>query len=294
MQDRTNIRQKCAPMPVIRMLGNVHLSRLSQALALTLLCALIGCDRTSMMRKMIPAQDATLAEHYMDAIRHKEYETVEQHADPSIAGPDLRNSLADLAAIFPDSAEDPASVKPVAMNLFRKAGGATNTSITLEYEFSQEWVLAEVTTQKVDGIVTITGVHAKSIPESVESQNGFNLKDKGLSQYFVLLLAIATPLFTLYALILCIKTRIEKRKWLWMVFILVGVGRLTVNWTTGQLYVMPFAVHLLSGGASAFGYAPWMIYVSLPIGAIIFFVYRDSISASSDAQLGSPTGEPTS
>jgi hypothetical protein len=79
-----------------------------------------------------------------------------------------------------------------------------------------------------------------------------------------------------------------------MVFILVGVGRLTVNWTTGQLYVMPFAVHLLSGGASTFGYAPWMIYVSLPIGAIIFFVYRDSISASSDAQLGSPTGEPTS
>ena len=268
-------------MPIVRMLGNVHLSRLSQALALTLLCALIGCDRTSMMRKMIPAQDATLAEHYMDAIRHKAYETVEQHADPSIAGPDLRNSLADLAAIFPDSAEDPASVKPVAINVFRKAGGATNTSITLEYEFSQEWVLAEVTTQKVDGIVTITGVHAKSIPESVESQNGFSLKNKGTSQYVVLFLAVLAPVFTLYALMLCIRTKIEKRKWLWIIFILVGVGKLTVNWTSGQMYVMPLAFQILSGGAMALGYAPWMIYVSLPIGAIIFLVYRDSISASS-------------
>src|SRR5260370_37369729 len=109
MQDQTHLRKKYAPMPVMRMLVKVYLSRLSEALALTLLCALVGCDRTSMMRKMIPAQDATLAEHYMDAIRHKEYETVEQRADPSIAGPDLRNSLADLAAIFPDSAEEPIS-----------------------------------------------------------------------------------------------------------------------------------------------------------------------------------------
>jgi hypothetical protein len=276
------------------MLVKVYLSRLSQALALTLLCALVGCDRASMMRKMIPAQDATLAEHYMDAIRHKEYETVEQRAAPSIAGPDLRNSLADLAAIFPNPAEEPISVKPVAINLLRKAGGATNTSITLEYEFSNEWVLAEVTTQKVDSVATITGVHAKSIPESVESQNGFSLKNKDTSQYVVLFLAVLAPVFTLYALMLCIRTKIEKRKWLWIIFILVGVGKLTVNWTSGQVYVMPLAFQILSGGAMALGYAPWMIYVSLPIGAIIFLVYRDSISASpSDEPLHLVSDEPS-
>ncbi len=234
-----------------------------------------------------------LAERYMDAIRHKDYETVEQIADPTIAGPDLRDALAGLAAIFPDPAEEPTSVKPVAINFFRKAGGATNTSITLEYEFSNEWLLAEVTTQKVEGVVTITGVHAKSIPESVESQNGFNLMNKGLSQYAVLLLAIATPLLTLYALVLCIKTKLDKRKWLWLAFILFGIGKLSVNWTTGQLYVMPLAVQLPPSGAHALGYAPWMVYTSIPLGAIIFLVYRDEIRASSNARLGSPNVSPS-
>jgi hypothetical protein len=292
MQDQTLIQKSCGTMPIIRMLIKINGYRFCQGLALILLCVLIGCDRTSMMKKMIPAQDATLAEHYIDAIRLKQYETVEQHADSSITGPDLRNSLSDLAAIFPDPAEEPSSMKPVAINLLRKAGGVTNTSITLEYEFSDEWVLAEVTSQKVNGVVTITGLHAKSIPESVETQNGFSLADKGTAQYFVLFLAVAAPIFTLYALVLCIKTRIEKRKWLWIVFILVGVGKLTVNWTTGQMYVTPLAFQIISGGAMALGYAPWMIYVSLPIGAIIFLANRDSISTSSNAPLQLPNCEP--
>lgn len=292
MKDQSRTLRASPLVPAIRPLM-AQVDRFIQGLALILLCALVGCDRTSMMKKMIPSQDAMLAERYMDAIRHKDYETVEQIADPTIAGPDLRDALAGLAAIFPDPAEEPTSVKPVAINFFRKAGGATNTSITLEYEFSNEWLLAEVTTQKVEGVVTITGVHAKSIPESVESQNGFNLMNKGLSQYAVLLLAIATPLLTLYALVLCIKTKLDKRKWLWLAFILFGIGKLSVNWTTGQLYVMPLAVQLPPSGAHALGYAPWMVYTSIPLGAIIFLVYRDEIRASSNARLGSPNVSPS-
>ncbi len=253
--------------------------------------AIIGCDRSSMMRKMIPEQDATVAKHYVEAIRHSEYETVERDAGPSLAGPSLRGTLASMTAVFPDPTEEPASIKPVALGYFRKANGAMNTSITLEYEFREEWVLAEVVTQKADGIVRLTGVNVRSLPESMESLNGFNFVDKGGSQYTVLLLALAAPLLALYAFVMCFKTRLGSSKWLWLAFILVGVGKLTVNWTTGQLFFTPLAIQLIPGGASALGYGPWMVFTSLPLGAIAFLFDQSSKREPLKAQIGRSTGE---
>ena len=34
--------------------------------------------------------------------------------------------------------------------------------------------------------------------------------------------AILIPVFTLCALVLCIRTKMEKRKWLWIIFIIIG------------------------------------------------------------------------
>src|SRR5665213_2154719 len=70
-------------------------------LAFFFVLALFGCDRSSMMKKMVPEQDVTVAKHYLEAIRHGDYETVEQDAGPSLAGPDLRGTLAKMTAIFP-------------------------------------------------------------------------------------------------------------------------------------------------------------------------------------------------
>jgi hypothetical protein len=260
-------------------------------LALLFVLALLGCDRSSMMKKMIPEQDAAVAKHYTEAIRHGEYEALEQDAGPSLAGPELRGMLVNMTTIFPDPTEEPTSLKPVALGFFRKADGATNTSITLEYEFREKWVLAEVVTQKINGKVMLMGIQVRSIPESIETLNGFNFLGKGGSQYTVLLLALMAPLLALYAFVMCIKARLGMSKWLWLAFILVGVGKLAVNWTTGQVFFTPFAVQLVPGGASALGYAPWMVYTSLPIGAIAFLFYQRSKGEYVNAQLGTPNGE---
>jgi hypothetical protein len=283
--------REVASFPLSRLLAKSRGRNLLNGTALLFVFALLGCDRSSMMKKMIPEQDAAVAKRYVEAIRHGEYETVEQNAAPSIAGPDLRSNLTSLRAVFPGSSTDPTSIKPVALRFFGNKHEAINTSITLEYEFPGEWVLAEVTTQKVGDAVTITGVHARSMPESIESVNGFTFADKGGSQYIVLILAIAAPLLALYAFVMCIKTRLGWSKWLWLVSILVGVGKLTVNWTTGQLFVTPFAIQLVPGGANAMGYAPWMVYTSLPVGAIAFLFYRNSRRAPAQAIPGGPESE---
>ena len=73
-------------------------------------------------------------------------------------------------------------------------------------------------------------------------------------------------------------------KFLWFLFIIVGVGKLTMNWTTGQLTTHPLAFQLL--GASYFRpglYGPWLFSASWPLGAVIFYFRRKRLQIASIA-----------
>jgi hypothetical protein len=174
--------------------------------------------------------------------------------------------------MFP--AQDPVSVKVVGVNIFRVPDSST-TSITLEYEFPQKWLLASVVTQKRDGIATITGFHVNPIRDSLENLNKFTLLDKGVAQYTVLILAVLSSLLSLCAFVLCIRTKMEKRKWFWLILTLLGVGNLGINWTTGQPFFALLQVRLIPAGAAAPPYGAWVVYVSLPLGAIAFLIHRE-------------------
>ena len=172
--------------------------------------------------------------------------------------------------MFP--AQEPVSTKVVGFRRF--LGNVRRTEITLEYEFPQKWLLAEVVTQKSGGVTTIVGFHVTPIADSLENLNRFTLVGKGAPQYEILSLAVLAPLFSLYVFVLCIKTRMGKKKWLWLIFILLGIGKLVVNWTTGQVFFTPIAIQLPPAGANAQLYGPWLVYVSIPLGAIIFLIMR--------------------
>ncbi len=109
----------------------------------------------------------------------------------------------------------------------------------------------------------------------------------------------------LASLILRIRTKIGKRKWLWIVFIPFGFGRLSFNWTTGRVLFNPLSVHFQLLGAAAVKhglYAPWIISISVPLGAIVFLIRRKRLAAagrspvecaeneSPETQHGHPTG----
>jgi hypothetical protein len=151
----------------------------------------------------------------------------------------------------------------------------------LEYQFADEWLLANVVTKKTGDATTITGFFVKPIPRSLENENNFTLSGKSASQYAALFLAIFAPLFCLYAFVICIRTKIEKRKWLWLVLTLVGAGALNLNWTTGQGSFTLFSLYLLSAAVNAAPYGPWILHISLPLGAMLFLGLRENLEKSS-------------
>jgi hypothetical protein len=94
--------------------------------------------------------------------------------------------------------------------------------------------------------ITASGLIRPTELQSLESQNRFRLSGKSAAQYFVLVAAIAAAILSLYSLVACIRTKLPGRKWPWVLFIILGIGTISINWSTGQWAVAPISVQLFS------------------------------------------------
>jgi len=201
-------------------------------LGIVICTLLVGCDQAALMKRFTPREAELAARNYVDLLRQGQSDELERDLDAGIAEPNARDQLHEMAAMFPTTAI--ISAKIVGSQILRGKDLSTTNSLTLEYEFPDRWLLANVVFRKNAGTTTIVGFHVRRIPDSLENMNAFTLAGKSAWQYLILVLAMCSILFSLYVFRLCIRTETMKLKWLWLFFILVGLGRLTVNWTTGD------------------------------------------------------------
>lgn len=245
------------------------------ALALLVVAA---CNQQSWMQRFASPEDQANARRVIDHLRNGDFEEIERAADSSISSSSLRDTLAKMAALIPK--QDPTSVTLIGAHTMHATGGTTK-NLTFEYNFSGKWLVLNVATLEKPGRSTIVGLNVYPQTTSVEEQNRFRLGDKTTIQYVALGLAVLFPLLTFYALAVCAKTKLSGRKWPWVLFILLGVGKFAVNWTTGAWGITLVAVQLFSASAAAPFYGPWTVAVSLPLGAIVFLLRRRALLAPS-------------
>ena len=245
-----------------------------------LLLFVSGCSRQDAMQRYEPEHQA-FVKQYIGYLSNRDIDEIIKVADPGIQNETLRGRLLEMADLIPN--EPPISTKliyaRVAYIRTISSGPQTMRNMTFEYEFSDKWILFNIITQQTADYVTIIRIRAEPQTSSQEELNRFRLSGKSPVQYATLLLACAFALFTVYALVLCIKTRIVRRKWLWILFILFGVGKFAVNWTTGVWQVFPLSLTALSASVSAPLGGPWTVTVSLPLGAIVFLARRKRLAS---------------
>jgi len=182
-----------------------------------------------------------------------------------------------MAAIFPT--ENPLSVKVVGAHVFHGQEYST-TDISLEYQFPNKWLLVSVLTRRKNDISTVVGFHVNPMSDSLESLNRFTLVGKSAPEYLILTLAACSFVFSLYVVVLCIQTKNVRAKWLWMLFILLGVGKLAVDWRTGQWTYQLFAIQIPCFTMTRPLYGSWTVGTYLPLGAILFLNHRWKMKVS--------------
>lgn len=131
--------------------------------------------------------------------------------------------------------------------------------------------------KRIAGKTTVIGFNIYRTEASQKELNKFKLADKSALHYIILLLSCIVSIFILVSLVYCIKTPIQKRKWLWVLFILGGIGAISINWSTGEFGFKIIQYQFFGATAIASSeYAPWIITASFPLGAIVFWFKRKS------------------
>jgi hypothetical protein len=239
-----------------------------------LLASLTGCSAKSILDRIAP-ETAQEAKTTFDYLRHGQYDRIEPSVDSSVERGYLYAELTRMAANVPP--QEPISVKTVGAYAECETRKGCTTRVSLEYQFPAKWILVEMVVHSQSGRSSITSFYVEPESESLEAVNKFTLQGKTKLQYAILGAAILSLMVMLYALVLCIRAPMKKHKWLWIILILLGAGKVGVNWTTGTVFYHIFWISILPSGISSELYGPWNLSVSLPLGAMLFLIYRNRL-----------------
>lgn len=260
----------------------VNLRRLVFGLLLT---ALVGCgqteDASTQLEKLTSPAEKAVALHYIDLLRQKKLEEIEKALDPSIIDATTHEKLAHMAGLFPAGELSAFRLVGVQRNTLNNNGNKEGfLNHTFEYEVGGQWLVAAVNMNTQGEKSHIVSFTVTLQPASFEEQTKFALVGKTPLHYAVLLQGVVYLGITLYALILCVRTKFIGRKWPWVIFVICGVTQFTLNWQTGDWWWNPTSVVFFSAGATAQLYSPWIFSLGFPLGAIIFLVRRKKLTAA--------------
>lgn len=231
-----------------------------------------ACSYDEISESFIPKEESSFAKDYLARLRAQEYDYVKSMLSPEIASQVNDELLEKMANHFRPG--EPKSVKIIGSHV-NIHNGQWRGNFTFEYEFESGWNLANTALKKVGNGYEVIGLNVYQTAASQKEINAFNLSSKSVTQYSVFILAIAVPIFILCTLIVCIRTPIPRKKWLWIVFILFGIGAIQVNWTNGAYGFQLISFQLFGASAISAGPgAPYVLSVSVPLGALIFWLKR--------------------
>lgn len=237
----------------------------------------IGCDFKAQLKKQfeeqlkkfIPEETDKFARTYIDILRKGDIEQAKEFLHSRVVTLKTHSELQQCIDYL--NKGEPISIEIVGFNVHRLKG-ERRINLTYQLQFKDAWLLTNVTVVNISGKQQIFRFQANTIPKSLEEINAFTLSDKSFRHYIILLIAIGIPVFIICTIVLCVRTKM-KRKWLWIIFMLFGFGRYSFNWTSGQMGFTPIAIQLIPTSAFKHGlYAPWIIYISVPIGALLFLL----------------------
>jgi hypothetical protein len=237
--------------------------------ALCCALALAGCAGA----RLTASQDSELRSVFAE-IRQGRIAEAEAAFDPSFSRPELAKTLAGLAQVIPKA--PPVSVRRIAADALETHLGEAYLA-TYEYAYPDRILIVRTGMFRPrGGAAVVNTFYIDVTPMSVVRANAFSILDRTPRHYSFLALTLASPLIVVIALISLAGSLRVRRKPLWMMGMVVGLGAVTMNWTTGAvgvrpLFIDPFGVWVMHADTVA---APWMITVSLPLVALIYLFAR--------------------
>ena len=229
---------------------------------------------------LVPQEEMMFAKNYLQHLIDRNYDHVLRYIDKDEVGVITREKLDNVVSFFPTG--DVISTELIGSHI-NIIDSVWNGNFVFEYHFDTGWVVANLVVKKIGGEIKVLGFNVTPTQASQKELNKFELAGKTVLHYLVLFTTVFVFLFILVTLVICIKTPIPRRKWIWVLFVLGGVGSFSLNWTSGAYAFKLIELHLVGVGIGAANeYAPWVLNVGFPLGAILFWLMRGSFIRKSE------------
>lgn len=238
-----------------------------------------ACSQEAVSEKLeraVPAEDKTLARSFVENLAEGDKAALAKQVEPQLLA-QTADAAATAAKVLPDVA--PTTMRLLAMN-WQESGGLRQTTLIYELNYGDAWYLTQLHITRQGKAAAITGWYVQPMETSAAEATRFELGGKSAFHYLVLALAVLSPLTIITSLVMLARSKGVKRRWLWAIGCLIGIGRFTINWQTGQFAYQPIYFMLLGAGAfKSPPYAPWQISFALPVFAILFLLLRKRLLA---------------
>lgn len=249
-------------------------------LVILIACLSAGCiNEQTLVQKLAPKDHDELARRFIERLRQHDYTALHAMLDAEVAAKTAFSDLERVGQSMPGG--EPIAIELIGahVGVFRPAGGEAQrrSNLTYQIQLPTAWIVATfVINSHADG-PRVFGANLQPVADSLRTLNRFTFQNKSPRHYIFLIAMVCVPLFVLAAAVLCVRSKV-RRRWLWILFIVVAFGQARLNWTSGEWDFLPISF-LLGGAAFVRGsaYAPFIMSVGLPVGAIMFLLLRSTL-----------------
>ena len=218
------------------------------------------------------------ASAYIQKLIEGEFEDIKNSFEPKLRPKITDGVLNQMKDLLGE--EDPVEINLIGYFANTHNKEPTRYNLTYQYGYKDKWILVNVAFRTLEnGRDEIFGMNVYNpMDRPLQEIHKFTFKEKGIIHYIFLAGCAFVPLFILCTLVAAVRTKFKKRKWLWIIFILIGIVQFSLNWTSGQIGFNLIYFQLFGAGAlTASIYSPWILTFSLPIGAIVFWINRENL-----------------
>jgi hypothetical protein len=247
------------------------------------LTSFFSCDSEEFIANNLPAEYDIFARDYINIIKSKDFDSAYTLLTDTLkktSSPEEFQPISEYLIGF-DSTLTPIRFNISTTTLLYSSDNKEfkETYIDIDYKADLKvgWVYINILIEDSSNTYKVSNFYVNHISQSIEELNSLSTTNANIFNYLSLLLSILFPLFIIYTLVYLFKSDFEK-KWLWFIFIFLGLGKFGFYWGTYEFSYDFFSFMILGAGVSKPNLlSPYIFTLSFPLGAIIFHIKRNKI-----------------
>lgn len=245
---------------------------IKKSLIITFLLVSAGCSGQFFVDLLAPEDRKSKALMMIDKLREGDVDTVFENLEKDLQTDATKNELDGMAELMPDADYDKLILLEYGL---QRGEGHDKDRFLFEYHFGDRSFQVDATFQNEPRGYVILGLSAREVERSQIGWQTLAVEDPGALHFVVFGILVLLPATLIATMVVCVRTKGLRYKWLWLVLIAIGFSTLRFNWDTGAIEYDLLSVQFLSVSAS-FGQNQegWIFGMSIPVGMIVFWVYR--------------------